>query len=614
MEFAIPFIALAGAYVISNQENKNLQNSQTAQNIRLKNGLKRIGKEDFSNMGKRANYLPNQHIPPQNYPITNLAELSDTDYQYDNPNTATDKYFNQNYFENKIIHGENNGNQIQEIYSLTGNFLDSKEFKHNNMVPFNGGKIKGQEYKMNMNETLLDNMNGVGSQTIQKIEQAPLFKPEKDIHWTHGTPNWSDFYQSRVNPAMNNANVKPFESQNVGPGLGKGYTTTGSGGYNSGMEERNAWLPKTVDELRVETNPKLEYTYDNLEGPASAPVKNVGILGKTEKYRPDTFFIQTQDRWLTTTGQEQGPMMRPIEEVSSNTNRNTISTSYSGVANNIKTASYCTPNIRPAKKVAIPTHDVAHGRSIGKGNGLDDKELHLQSITNYENNRSLLNQPDTFRSSFSQVIGAVVAPFLDILRPTRKEEYGDNLRIYGLSGSNVPQSYINAPGNSAPITVKQTTLFTPDTYIGNQSKSQQVLHNQQAPLANQRNTTNCSYIGNAESIHNAQMSYESNYNQNNNDKLESIQVSYTPHGGTQIFNHQMNVNMSRLDSDRINPRQWGDPCSLISQSPFAENITPIKGKQNYKENDINVVRIQPDILNAFKSNPYTQSLSSYATI
>jgi len=614
MEFAIPFIALAGAYVISNQENKNLQNSQTVQNIRLKNGLKRIGKEEFSNMGKKANYLPNQHIPPQNYPITNVGELSDTTQKYDNPNTATDKYFNQNFFENKVNQGQNTGNQIQDIYSLTGNYLDSKEFKHNNMVPFNNGKIKGQVYQMNINETLLDNMNGVGSQTIQKIEQAPLFKPEKDINWAHGMPNWSDFYQSRVNPGMNNANVKPFETQNVGPGLGQGYTTKGSGGYNSGMEDRNAWLPKTVDELRVDTNPKMEYTYENLEGPASAPVKNVGILGKTEKYRPDTFFIQTQDRWLTTTGQEHGQMLRPIEEVSSDTNRNSQSTSYAGVANNMKTASYCTPNIRSSNKVAIPTHDVAHGRSIGKGNGVDDKESYLKSVTNYENHRSSVNQPDTFRSSFSHAIGAVVAPIMDILRPTRKEEYGDNLRIYGSSGSKVPSSYINAPGNSAPLTIKQTTLFAPDTYIGNQSYSQQVLHNQQAPLANQRDSTSCSYIGNAESSTNAQMSYESNYNQHNNDKLEAVQVSYTPQGGTQIFNQQMNVSMNRLDTDRENPRQWGDPCSIISQSPFAENIAPIKGKQCYQENDINVIRIQPDILNAFKSNPYTQSLSSYATI
>ena len=180
MEFAIPFIALAGAYVISNQENKNLQNTQDAQNIRLKNGLKRISKEEFTNMGKKTNYLPNQNVPPQNYPITNVGELTDTVYKYENPNTATDKYFNQNYFENKNIQGKNTGNQIQDIYSLTGNYLDSNEFKHNNMVPFNSGKVKGQIYQMNINETLLDNMNGVGSQTIQKIEQAPLFKPEKN--------------------------------------------------------------------------------------------------------------------------------------------------------------------------------------------------------------------------------------------------------------------------------------------------------------------------------------------------------------------------------------------------------------------------------------------------
>jgi len=612
MEFAIPFIALAGAYVISNQENKNNQNTHQAQNIRLKNGLKRIEKEEFTNMGQPNNYLPNTKIPPQNYPITNVGELSDTVHKYENPNTATDKYFNQNYYETRVNNGDKVSNQIQEIYSLTGNYLDSKEFKHNNMVPFTNGKLKGQIYQMNINETLLDNMNGVGSQSIQKIEQAPLFKPEKDINWTYGTPNLSDFYQSRVNPGMNNANVKPFVTENVGPGLGKGFSSKGSGGYNSGMEDRNAWLPKTVDELRVVTNPKLEYTYNDLEGPAYAPVQNVGILGKTEKYRPDTFFIQNQDRWLTTTGQEKGQMLRPVEEISANTNRNMSTQSYSGVASNLKTASYVPSVIAPSKKTECNTHDVSHGRAIGKGDDLDRGESLLNSFTNYENSRSISRQPDTFRSSFNQAIGAVVAPILDIFRPTRKEEYGDNLRIYGDIGSKVPQNYVMAKGDVPAVTIKDTTLFSPDTYIGNQSYSQQVLNNQ-TPISNQRDTTNCGYIGSATSINNAAMSQENNKRQNNNDKLEKTQVSYTPQGGTQIFNQQMNVSFPKIDSDRDNPRMWVPNFATVGQIPLGkEEIGNIKGKQTYKENDINVVRIEPNILDAFKSNPYTQSLESWA--
>ena len=60
--------------------------------------------------------------------------------------------------------------------------LESKQFKHNNMVPFNGGKVKGNTYHANIAESVLDNMIGSGSQVMKKIEQAPLFKPAGAVH------------------------------------------------------------------------------------------------------------------------------------------------------------------------------------------------------------------------------------------------------------------------------------------------------------------------------------------------------------------------------------------------------------------------------------------------
>jgi hypothetical protein len=340
MEIAIPLVALGGMYVISNQPS-NHSNKKS----------KRGEKENFVNMGlkKQNSELPNTNIPPQNYPVENLSQLVETTQRYQNPNTATDKYFNQNVYQEKEVSGARVGKEIQEVYSLTGNYLDSKEFKHNNMVPFYGGKIKGHLYGANMGETILDNMVGSGSQVIKKIEQAPLFQPQANMQWANGTPNMTDFFQSRVNPGMNNANVKPFESEYVGPGLDRGYTTQGSGGYNSGMEARNSWLPKTVDELRVNTNPKLEYSLDNHQGPSYSHVQNVGILGKVEKYHPDTFYIQNQDRWLTTTGQEKGQALRPVQEVHSTARMNTTQ-SYAGVANADKNATYVSPNFEESKR------------------------------------------------------------------------------------------------------------------------------------------------------------------------------------------------------------------------------------------------------------------------
>ena len=261
MELAIPLIALGGMYVISNKNNdttKNIYNEgQTNKKAR--------SQESFNNMGKKSNYLPNINIAPQNYPIMNNPELIDTVQEYPNPNSATNKYFNQNQYEERERAGKSVGDTIQQVYSLTGDYMNSSQFKHNNMVPFNGGKPHGQIYNNNNAETILDNYAGTGSQIIKKIEQAPLFKPQENVQWTNGAPNMSDFYQSRVNPGIKNNMVKPFESIHVGPGLDKGYSTSGSGGFNSGMEARDLWLPKTVDELRVATNPKEEYSLSDLQ-------------------------------------------------------------------------------------------------------------------------------------------------------------------------------------------------------------------------------------------------------------------------------------------------------------------------------------------------------------
>ena len=70
-------------------------------------------KEEFTNMGAKSNYLPNQTIPPQNYPIVNVKELTDTVHAYPNPNTATDKYFDQTLYEKRVENGEKVNNKYR---------------------------------------------------------------------------------------------------------------------------------------------------------------------------------------------------------------------------------------------------------------------------------------------------------------------------------------------------------------------------------------------------------------------------------------------------------------------------------------------------------------------
>uniref|UniRef100_A0A6C0K0Q8 DUF5899 domain-containing protein n=1 Tax=viral metagenome TaxID=1070528 RepID=A0A6C0K0Q8_9ZZZZ len=596
MEIAIPILALGGLYVASNQ------GAPSKKNIRSK-------MEQFTSMGAKRNYLPNTNTPPQNYPVPNESEITDTVQKYANPNAASDKYFDQNLYEKKQNSGAYVGNNIQQVYSLTGDYVAKTDFKHNNMIPFYGGKIKGQVYNNNNAETILDNMIGSGSQVIKKIEQAPLFKPQDNMQWAHGAPNSSDFYQSRVNPGMKISNVKPFETEYVGPGLNQGYTTQGSGGYNSGMESRDSWLPKTVDELRVATNPKMEYTLENHQGPSYSHVQNVGIIGKVEKYNPDTFFIQTQDRWLTTTGQEKGQMLRPIEEVHSTTRASTTQ-SYTGVAGPAdRVANYVPGSYEEAKRNELPMCDVGPSAAMNRGDHAD-KDNALKSHTNYVNNRSTMRQPDSIRSGFGRAIGAVIAPLMDAFNPTRREEYSGNYRIYGDAGSRVPDSYVLNPNDVAPTTIKETTLYTPRSYIGRQIEGGGYQTNEQTPISNQRDTTNCSYIGDAGGSATGwgEMSYASAYAQHNNESKEKSVVSRTNHGNTNIYNQQMNVNVARIDGDRDNTRMWV-PTNMPQMPMSKETYGKIRAPQYYNQ-CIGCDRISPDILNAFKENPYTHSLTS----
>jgi hypothetical protein len=609
MEIAIPLIALGGMYVVSNQSNENC----------VKREIRQQNQENYTNMGIRSNlgvktdnYLPNTNIPPQNYPVTNINQLVDNVQEYPNPNAATDKYFNQNLYEQKVRNHVPVGQNIQDIYSLSGNYLNSGQFKHNNMVPFNGGKVKGRTYDMTINESVLDNMVGSGSQVIKKIEQAPLFKPEDNMQWAYGMPNQSDFYQSRVVPGMKNNNVKPFDTVMVGPGLDQGYGINGSNGYNSGMEARDKWLPKTVDQLRVDTNPKLEYELINHEGPANSFIKTAPttqLLGRVEKQRPDTFFINTQDRWLTTTGAEKGETLRPIQEMGV-LRRNDIVTDYMGPAGSVEVKAATAPeNFEPSKRHQVLPGGVNHSRAAGHGPHTDADKF-LKSHTNYENNRSTVKQPDTLRSGFSGAIGAVIAPLMDILKPTRKDETINNVRIYGEAAPAVPKGYVYNPQDTTPTTIKETTLYEQNFNINNQKESIYV-NNYTAPDNTQRDTTSCEYYTAAGGYASGygDMNYEAAYRQHNND-IKSQTIANRPNqGGTQIFNQQMNLTTIKADSDRLDGRVNPAFSRLSGLPPSAQTYGAIRAPQYYNE-CAGCDRIQPDILTAFRNNPYTHSLTN----
>ena len=605
MELAIPLIALGSLYVISNQnkEKENLQNTLKSKHP------SNLNKENFESMKQKDKYLPNTKIPVENYPIMNNSELINNTEKYPNPNEATSEYFNQNLYEQKERQNIKVGDNIQQIYSLSGNYLSSKEFQHNNMVPFNGAKPKGQIYNNSNAETILDNYLGSGSQVIKKIEQAPLFKPQENVQWAYGAPNMSEFYQSRVNPALKNNNVKPFESLRVGPGLDQGYGINGSNGYNSGMEARDKWLPKNVDELRIATNPKQEFSLSNHEGPANSFIKNVGIEGKMEKYRPDTFFINNQERWLTTTGAQKA-QRNVSQEILLPVKRDDISSYQTGTPSaSMKNASYVPSQYEEPKNKVLEGFDVGPSCATSSRPELDNS-LNLNSYSNLNNNRALNNQPRIYNSGFSKTLGAVVAPLMDVFRPSKKEEYVNNIRVYGANGSNVPANYVLTSGDIPNPTIKESTLYTPNGYIGNQaSKDGAYYVSKQQAISNQRTTTQSSSyngVGGSGTKIGAR-NYQGDYRQTNNESKEKSIAGRMNSGNASIFNPYTNVSITK--TERQNTEYFPPASSVIG------GIGPtISTYGNYNHNIPNVhnigcERIEPQILSALKSNPYVHPLT-----
>jgi hypothetical protein len=614
MEIAIPLVALGGLYIISNQNRKNADINEPFQN----------------------NSLPNVNIPDKNYPSeypvknveTDLTSKLSTTNVYDGQSVYTDKYFNPAVNSNITVPytqfeyggsgmGKGGINQTggratadSKYYtSLTGDKVDTSYFQHNNMVPFFGGHLRNKLVDANTNESTLDNYTGSGSQHFSKKEQSPLFSPNEGYQWAHGMPNQTDFIRTRMNPSTKMTNVKPFEEQKVGPGLGLGFTNEGSGGFNSGMLSRESWLPKTADQLRTDNNPKSSgHLLYGREGPASYYIQNVqnsNNIGRVEKNRPETTFEMGQDRLFTTTGAEKGQAVRtmPIDRDL----RRAEGVEYSGIAGYANSSTYVEGEYMPSKHIDLGPVPLAGAYAPGAhvGNELD---YEAKAVRAYPNNRSTTNDSDGYFGIVSSGFGAAVAPLLDILRPSRKENTVGNLRPYQNPGTTVSKSYLFNPADRPNTTIREMTEVS--------KNHQQINANQRGggyqtaamtPIDNNRLTTDDFFYAGGSSAGErgrGQRTFEAEYNQRNNDlKSSTIDGRLVP-GNMALLNSDINMSAKSRDADLVNRR------AVVPQYPYQSASVNSMGQLNNVSSNYQTIQLDrsdPGILDQLKGNPYALS-------
>lgn len=167
----------------------------------------------------------------------------------------------------------------QRISKLSGEPL---EMAHNNMVPFFGPKAL-QNIDPNRNSTLIEKFTGKEETPVRKQEVPYMFKPEKGRGNVFGSGLFtSKIDRSRYAQSNKKHNILPM------------------------AQVKEAALPaelvrpqyKNVDQLRIGTNHKLEYKARRVDGIRQSQTQR-GVVGHVNKNRPDKFYINNPDRYFT---------------------------------------------------------------------------------------------------------------------------------------------------------------------------------------------------------------------------------------------------------------------------------------------------------------------------
>ena len=140
-------------------------------------------------------------------------------------------------------------------------------------------------------------------------------------------------------------------------------------------------------------------------------------------------------------------------------------------------------------------------------------ELNDYNVNSYENvvnNRGTTNQ-ETIFGNIKGTVSALMSPFVDVMKPTRKEETICNSRISGNVGGQVSKVPIFNPSDRTKTTNREMTESTLAGNHLNVTGGQQGGYHVAQPFlkGGQRHSTTVNYVGNAmASDSTAQRSYD----------------------------------------------------------------------------------------------------------
>jgi hypothetical protein len=462
---------LGSMYNKSQQNKENVDPSNNDSNPYKQHNLKNI-KNAENELAKKLDTKCTTILPRS---FSNILDPETAEILNDDSNTEILKYVPKN------------DNSIKS--SLTGgeipleNFISSKTIGRENFenvttntwaIPHFGGKAT-QNMDVNGYQNKLDMHTGRSDFNFHKKETKNFFKPSKDITFINGTPNVIEKITDRYVQSNNRTTELPFEQIKVGPGLGQNYDSDPTGGFHQ-IDINDLVRPKNVDDLRVLSNPKETYKGRVVSG---KHIDKRASQSEVGKYRPDTFYLNTQSRWNKTPGanlKSKAEEKFIMPAVNKRHDSYTGNSSPSTEKNQTQRAKVQKPLSQREQKALQLGKSNAGAWTAGGAGGDDDVEP-FQSEVNVEKPRTKFdisnygkagiklgpNERDTTQNksvitNVTEVVKALIAPLQDKMKRTKKQNIEGNPNINGYVAPSIPEkATVYDPNDIARTTIRETT-------------------------------------------------------------------------------------------------------------------------------------------------------------
>ena len=509
------------------------------------------------------------------------------------------------------------------VSSLSGQTIQACDFRHNNMVPFFGGRVK-QNVRPDANNGRLDTFTGSGSTQIKKQEVETMFNTGKTPFGNpFGLESSSDFIESRINQPRSRNGEKPFEPVKVGAGVGERGGLLGKGGFQQ-LEINEIMRPKTSDDLRTANNPKITYKTPMVPGKHFVGGA-MDSPGEVRKYRPDRFYIdESNGRVIAGPATVFKETSRPIQ-VLPETTRASTSTENFGTPQGQDTyqsyvaGAYKTPMNQQFGGAGFRNADMSTYAT--KNTDSPEADYGRSGYENKPNERATTSKRNMGLNLAPADTGQVTTRYTDTARPTRRAEMesGTGSQEFGHAYGNVGAVTVWDPNDVARTTVKETTInlnwFGPTDSGSAPNKLKVYDPNDIARPTQKAQLSQREYTGSGYNPGRGIINEDFAYNMRLNPNKEQIAKGRKPiagNGSIATFYGTLNQRAKKLTADDINNR--ANAVNRVEGLPPGQGDI---GEMKYRvplNLDVSAERLTPDIVAGTNNNPLQQSLAKNAAM